>query len=338
MIVRVFGTSRPLLALLIAAVIIAYPIAAFYPYDWLGLGTVPNTARPLPSGGVGFTSPGPGVARTAGPPAWLAAAIQTHRIEVLLRVRPATLDQTGPARILTLSAGTKRRNLTVAQDGGALVVRLRTPWHDDNGIPPTIMPRVFSASRWVDVRLAVAPGDMLIEVDGAIRARVAIPEAPFEGWDSGYALALGNELTNNRPWAGDIARAEVRVGTTAIDYGLPGALEIPPRLWHPSVPPPNFVPFFDAEPTDLIVNFVGFVPLGLLLGVLAYRRGARGVAGAIGLITLVSLALEIGQLGLPARYPSITDWILNSAGGALGVDLGRRLGLRRSPFTKGPAP
>ena len=47
--------------------------------------------------------------------------------------------QVGPARIVTLSGGTSRRNFTLAQEGENLVFRLRTPLAGENGAPPELL-------------------------------------------------------------------------------------------------------------------------------------------------------------------------------------------------------
>ena len=82
---------------------------------------------------------------------------------------------------------------------------------------------------------------------------------------------------------------------------------------------------------DVLVNVLGYMPLGVLLTLAALRdRGQRlprwgallGVAGGV----LLSLGLETLQNWLPQRVPSNVDWLLNSAGGAVGAVLAWRVG------------
>lgn len=70
---------------------------------------------------------------------------------------------------------------------------------------------------------------------------------------------------------------------------------------------------------DAILNLGFFVPLGV--GV-AYLRGWRAAVGAA---FLLSGAVELGQLGLPGRYPTLGDLIWNTTGGAVGGLLVRPL-------------
>ncbi len=75
-------------------------------------------------------------------------------------------------------------------------------------------------------------------------------------------------------------------------------------------------------PFDLWSNYLGYVPLGLLL-TLAWgapgRVGALAAAGAAAGGAALSFALELTQQFLPDRHPSALDWLLNSAGAASGA-------------------
>jgi VanZ family protein len=76
---------------------------------------------------------------------------------------------------------------------------------------------------------------------------------------------------------------------------------------------------------DIVSNLVGYVPLGLLLALVS--RARRSTAGAaLGeatvLAALLSYGLELGQNLLPFRVPSLLDWLLNTAGAAIGAACG----------------
>lgn len=72
---------------------------------------------------------------------------------------------------------------------------------------------------------------------------------------------------------------------------------------------------------DVIVNVLGYVPLGFLLALTALRSGRASFA--IGVATLgaamLSLAMESLQGYLPARVPSNVDFWLNALGAWLGA-------------------
>lgn len=74
---------------------------------------------------------------------------------------------------------------------------------------------------------------------------------------------------------------------------------------------------------DLAGNVIVFVPLGLALALAlrgrpTERRLLLATLGGAGL----SLAIEIIQLAIPTRVTALGDWLLNTAGTALGAMVG----------------
>ncbi len=80
-------------------------------------------------------------------------------------------------------------------------------------------------------------------------------------------------------------------------------------------------------------NWLGYLPLGVLLHVGARRSGLGAVLSlllALALPAGLSYGTEVLQQFLPGRHPSLKDWALNTAGAASGVALaliGQALGL-----------
>ena len=74
--------------------------------------------------------------RSADSPKRLTTAIRRSR-ELTLEawIQPASVEQSGPARIVTLSRNGSHRNFTLGQDGNQFDVRLRTTATSTNGIP-----------------------------------------------------------------------------------------------------------------------------------------------------------------------------------------------------------
>lgn len=111
--------------------------------------------------------------------------------------------QTGPGRIATLSAGLNARNMTLEQDAGDYEGRVRTTTTSTNGVPE------LSAANTVDdtalqhvVFTRDAAGNETLYVDGAVRA-TGTASGDFSTWASNYKFAVGNELSQNRPWLGE---------------------------------------------------------------------------------------------------------------------------------------
>jgi hypothetical protein len=64
--------------------------------------------------------------------------------------------------------------------------------------------------------------------------------------------------------------------------------------------------------TDALLNIIGYIPLGLVLGSLGSGRGLL-------LAALVSAFAEVAQLWAVSRYPSLVDLACNIAGACIGA-------------------
>ena len=88
---------------------------------------------------------------------------------------------------------------------------------------------------------------------------------------------------------------------------------------------PILAPLSEGSPgtADIVINVLGFVPFGfffyLYLVAVGPSRTFRNVALSILVSTLISTAIELIQALLPTRSSTLSDVVLNSAGGAIGV-------------------
>lgn len=105
---------------------------------------------------------------------------RTKQFSIAVWVSPASLQQFGPARIVTLSKNTNQRNFTLGQSGPGLVFRVRTPLTGRNGskvelmTPPMLVPN--------QRQLVVATfhrGEMKIYVNGQRSARKIYDTSPY---------------------------------------------------------------------------------------------------------------------------------------------------------------
>jgi mono/diheme cytochrome c family protein len=118
-------------------------------------------------------------------------------------VKPHSTQQTGPARIVSLSANANQRNFTLGQDGNRYDVRLRSGSTSVNGIPSTAAPvkSVRDALTHV-VYTRDSQGNARIYVNGKQQASKKIT-GKLSGWDATFRLSLANELDGDRPWLGE---------------------------------------------------------------------------------------------------------------------------------------
>jgi hypothetical protein len=209
---------------------------------------------------------------TSEPPVALVRRLRLTR-EFTLTVEGATADpaQRGPARIVSLSSGPRRRNFTLSQDGGSLVVWLRTPFSGENGMPPEVrIPQVFATTHPRHLAVAYRNGSLSVFVDGARRGP-PLPVTP-----SGSSLVVGflTSRLYGKAWAGP--------------FGSPEGWDRRAAAYYAAL----------------------FLPLGLLLGAsLSVSRFSRHVSVIIlgaGLI-LPPLALELVLGGLSAHPASFAN-------------------------------
>lgn len=132
------------------------------------------------------------------------AVMKSNAISIEAWLKPANDSQSGPARIISLSTDTSGRNVTLGQDKNAFDVRLRATGSDKNGIPSTASPAKSAQPRLTHVVFTRdSAGAAIIYVDGKPVANKKV-SGDFSNWDNSYRLALANEITNDRPWLGEL--------------------------------------------------------------------------------------------------------------------------------------
>jgi len=127
-------------------------------------------------------------------------------------VETASLDQDGPARIVTLSNRSQNRNFTLGQGvvpQGEVdwLARVRSPATDSNGLfedhvdPLHAGPGIVSTQLTHLVLTRGGNGLAKLWVDGKVESSAELPGA-LDGWSADFALHLGNEQGSVRPWLG----------------------------------------------------------------------------------------------------------------------------------------
>jgi VanZ family protein len=86
-----------------------------------------------------------------------------------VEIASADQAQSGPARIVSYSSGPYQRNFTLAQEGGAVVFRVRTPWNGPNGANlPLESDDGALAAGWHHLVAVYGRGAARVFVDGAM--------------------------------------------------------------------------------------------------------------------------------------------------------------------------
>ena len=146
---------------------------------------------------------GASMARTSKPPTRLIEAIRrSGEITVEAWLRPANVNQKGPARIVTLSRNGNERNFTLGQDGNKYDFRLRTLGTSGNGIPSVSSPGGSLKPRLTHVVYTRdRSGRARIHLDGK-KVKEGRIGGGTDNWHGQFRLGLGNEISGDRQWRG----------------------------------------------------------------------------------------------------------------------------------------
>jgi mono/diheme cytochrome c family protein len=138
-------------------------------------------------------------------PARLIEAIKKSKaITLEAWITPAAANQSGPARILTLSSGIGQRNFTLGQQQDKFDVRFRTTKTDGNGLPSLASPGGTVQTKKMHVVFTrAAEGAAKLYINGEERAAGSFGGDP-SNWSQDFRLALANETSRDRPWLGTL--------------------------------------------------------------------------------------------------------------------------------------
>ncbi len=296
-------------------------LVGFYPYQWVApFEEIENGAR-LDRAGVAFSRPG--LLKGGVPPAWLADVKKSQKFIVEILLSPAGSQLLPEATIVALAANRLDRSFAIEQDGKGLLVWLRDGESNLKG-QPYFVDNVFSdAEKWYRIGIEIDAGMLLIWVDEDLLIKKVLSQDGLSFWADDHQLSVGNELTGERPWLGVIRRVHVSSANKEYDLFRSSTLNIPvPMTLLKGAYFTQLVPFSTGVNADIIkdwlVNFFGFVPVGVLLALSLERRKllATTLCSA-----LLSLSVEIGQQFILERTTQADDLILNTFGGMFGAIL-----------------
>ena len=135
--------------------------------------------------------------------ALLRACKASNALTVEATIATDSLDQAGPARIISFSTDSGSRNFTLGQQKDHLVFRLRTPKTGDNGTGPEAKLGRITPGEPVHVLVTYTAGRLVCYQNGrAVRIAETV-DGDFSNW-SPHHLLFGDEWTGQRDWHGRI--------------------------------------------------------------------------------------------------------------------------------------
>ena len=126
-------------------------------------------------------------------------------LDVILKTTKVTAN--GARWIVSYSQDVLNRNFTLGQEKDALMFRLRTKITDPNGVLPHLtVPRVFSPGVRQHIAVTYDGKTERIYVDGKLVEAASFLRGNLSNWSRNHYMVIGNEITANRPWEGDLYR------------------------------------------------------------------------------------------------------------------------------------
>jgi hypothetical protein len=112
-----------------------------------------------------------------------------------------------PVVVAGLSSSINARNISILQAGTRWLARVRTT-ADPNGGPNLLSTTDITPGVMTHLVVVADATQRILYVDGKADVTDPAPGPPL-GWDKNYKMVLGNELSQNRQWAGTFALVAV---------------------------------------------------------------------------------------------------------------------------------
>ena len=321
-------------------------IAGLWPFNFLQS----NKASQDSVNGLCLTPPG--TAYTSNP---FKKLLGLREFTILLNLSSDFFGSNGYARILSYSLDGERVNFMIGQWKDSIVFKLRAS--ENRGPIHFETEGVFKRGEKECIAIIFNGEKLLLYHHGRIRNEKKTGPLNFSNWDGSYPLVIGSEANGKSPWRGTIfsialfdqAFPSEKIKSLAlhvkdfsplihytfndgqegkvIDHGKgePAHLIIP-RYFTPYERTILEKPFtqlrdYRCNMKDIMINVVGFVPLGFLLSFYLLKKGLPFRSSLLlSILTgfCLGLMIEVIQAFLPTRSSSMTDLIANTLGTAIG--------------------
>ena len=133
----------------------------------------------------------------------MKACKESNQLSIEMTVKADNLEQSGPARIITLSSSTGSRNFTIGQDKDKLTLRLRTSETGENGSSLEIALCKITAGKPQHVIVTYKPSELTCYVDGKQELKTDSIKGDFNNWNNQHLL-IGDEWEGQRSWHGTV--------------------------------------------------------------------------------------------------------------------------------------
>ena len=134
------------------------------------------------------------------------ACQKTDQLSIEAVVTISEMDQWGPARIVSFSKDTARRNFTLGQQGKNIIMRLRTPRSGTNGSQVSVCQ--ILRNKPMHLIVSYYPGILYCYLNGKLVYQSSAVQGDFSHWEP-CQLIFGDEVSGDRNWVGKIGNVAI---------------------------------------------------------------------------------------------------------------------------------
>ena len=138
----------------------------------------------------------------------LSACRKTNQLTIEGIITISKMDQAGPARIVSFSKDSNRRNFTLAQEGKNIVMRLRTPDTGLNGLNPQVSVCQITPNEPMHIIISYYQANLYCYLNGKLVYQGSDVRGDFSNWEACH-LIFGDEYSGGRNWAGKIKNVSI---------------------------------------------------------------------------------------------------------------------------------
>ncbi len=138
----------------------------------------------------------------------LNACQKTNQLTIEGVITISKMDQAGPARIISFSMDSDRRNFTLGQEGKNIVMRLRTPRTGVNGLNPQVTVYQITPDEPMHIVISYYPDNLCCYLNGKLVYQSSDVKGNFSNWEASQ-LIFGDEITGERNWVGKIKNISI---------------------------------------------------------------------------------------------------------------------------------
>ncbi|HAI11857.1 MAG TPA: hypothetical protein DCM28_09145, partial [Phycisphaerales bacterium] len=134
------------------------------------------------------------------------ALTATNKMTLEVKFQTSSVDQSGPANLISYSGDSYARNFTFGQSDLKYLMRMRTSQTSNNGSDPVDSTNVLDEQVTQHVVVTYDGESIKMYRNGSTTPEITSNREGTFNWNNAYRLILGNEEGDTNPWLGKLFR------------------------------------------------------------------------------------------------------------------------------------